>query len=42
VLVTAHNRAAVYGRKFVLSSPTPQFLRLIQIFALIDFFDFES
>lgn len=42
LLVTTHKRAESDGTKFLLSRPSPATLKLLQITALTDFFNFEE
>jgi anti-sigma B factor antagonist len=42
VLVTMHKRAQDEKTRFVLTSPLPQFLNLIQVAGLHDYFDLDG
>ena len=42
LLVTMHKRARDEKARFVLISPSPQFLSVVQLTCLNDFFDFEG
>jgi anti-anti-sigma regulatory factor len=42
VLVTMHKRAREEKTRFVLASPLPQFLNLIQVAGLNDYFDLDG
>jgi anti-sigma B factor antagonist len=42
VLVTMHKRARDEKTRFVLASPLPQFLNLIQVAGLNDYFDLDG
>jgi anti-sigma B factor antagonist len=42
VLVTMHKRARDEKVRFILTSPSPQFLKVVQLTCLNDFFDFDD